>query len=105
MIVDGYSLTDESTEMVQISKMRHAKLMTWRFEKTNTGVMVKAHLDAIIAETMNLGYDHLTLVQFKEHLDMITQPMHGSRSIDSLALSIGGKSGVPRWQVRCFAGY
>ena len=71
MIVDGYSLTDDSTEMIQLSKMKHAKLMTIKLEKNDSGEMVKAHLDALIAETMNLGYDHLTLVKFKEHLDMI----------------------------------
>ena len=30
MIVEGYSLTNDSTEMVQLSKMKHARLMTVR---------------------------------------------------------------------------
>ena len=60
MIFDGFSLTDDSTEMIQLSKMTHAKLMSIKFEKTDSSQMVKAHLDALIAETMNLGYEPTT---------------------------------------------
>ena len=36
LIVSGYSLTDDSTEMVQISKMKHGALMRMKFEKAST---------------------------------------------------------------------
>ena len=56
--------------MVQISKMKHGALMRMKFEKTNRRQddqdAPRRHV--IIAETRNLGFEYLTLVQFKDHL-------------------------------------
>ena len=80
LLKDGYALTDDSVQYRQLSKIQLTELLKIRFTKTSTLKDIKTHLDAIIAQVHNLGGDYYSVVDFYEHLILITPPDSGTRS-------------------------